>query len=84
MITPPHRDFAIVDQSGLPSNVMQGWIESVTALLNALGIQEGTGSPEGVVTANAKKLYFRTDGSPGTYLYFKTTDNSDTGWVAIG
>lgn len=84
MIIPPYRDAPIVDQKGNASAEMQGWIEVVTNLLNAMEIQEGTGSPEGVITANTKKLYFNTSGSPGSYIYIKTTDNSNTGWVAIG
>lgn len=38
----------------------------------------GTGSPEGVVTANKGATYTATDTQQ---FYFKTTDGTNTGWV---
>ena len=45
-------------------------------------IVQGTGSPEGVVTANVGWLYLRTDGGSGTTLYIKESGTGNTGWVA--
>jgi len=46
-------------------------------------IKWGTGSPEGVVTANIGSIYLRFDGSTSTSLYVKTANNgSATGWTA--
>ena len=42
----------------------------------------GTGSPEGVLTANIGSLYSRTDGGAGTSLYVKESGTGNTGWVA--
>ncbi len=43
----------------------------------------GSGSPEGVVTADIGTLYMRTDGGATTTLYVKTANNgSATGWTA--
>jgi hypothetical protein len=42
----------------------------------------GTGSPEGVVTANVGSLYTRTDGGASTTLYVKESGAGNTGWVA--
>jgi hypothetical protein len=43
----------------------------------------GTGSPEGVVTADIGTLYMRTDGGATTTLYVKTANNgSANGWTA--
>lgn len=43
----------------------------------------GTGSPEGVVTADIGTLYMRTDGGAVTTLYVKTANNaSAVGWTA--
>lgn len=42
----------------------------------------GTGSPEGVVTAPVGSLYTRTDGGAGTTLYVKESGTGNTGWVA--
>jgi len=44
---------------------------------------EGEGSPEGVVEADKAALYLRQDGSPGTLVYVKTSDDSNTGWLAV-
>ncbi len=60
-------------------------VEKLRLWTEAMGnrITEGTGSPEGVVTADIAALYLRQDGSPGTLLYIKTADDSNTGWSAI-
>lgn len=38
----------------------------------------GTGSPEGVVTANKGATYVDTTSNQ---FYFKTTDGTNTGWI---
>ena len=43
---------------------------------------QGTGSPEGVVSAPVGSLYRRTDGGRGTSLYIKESGSDKTGWVA--
>ena len=43
---------------------------------------EGTGTPEGNVTAKRGTRYFRTDGAAGTFCYVKTTTTGNTGWIA--
>ncbi len=45
---------------------------------------EGAGSPEGVVTASRGTQFYRTDGGVGTTLYYKSTVEGNTGWVAHG
>jgi hypothetical protein len=43
----------------------------------------GSGSPEGVVTANVGSIYLRTDGGAGSTLYVKQSGNgTPNGWVA--
>jgi hypothetical protein len=82
MIQNPHRDFPVVDERVLAEPVFQGWIQSVTELLNFFEVMEGSGSPEGIVKAKAKKYYFDTVGAA---LYFKTTNETlDTGWIQLG
>jgi len=44
-------------------------------------IVEGTGSPEGVVTAGIGSTFHRTDGGAGTSFYVKETGTGNTGWV---
>ncbi len=43
-------------------------------------IKWGTGSPEGVVTANIGSMYLRRDGGAGTTLYIKESGTGNTGW----
>lgn len=85
MITPPHRDFPIVDSSGVPTiDRMAPWMDEICNLVNFLEIAEGSGSPEGVIFAEKKKLYFNNAGASGTLVYIKTTDGTvNTGWVNI-
>lgn len=84
MIIQPHRSEAVVTEDLRTQQTMRAWMDSITEMVNFLEIAEGNGSPEGVVEARKKKLYFNNTGSAGTFVYIKTTDTGDTGWVAIG
>ena len=44
-------------------------------------VKTGTGSPEGVVTANMGSLYLNLSGGASTTLYVKQTGAGNTGWV---
>lgn len=45
-------------------------------------IYQGTGSPEGVVTANVGAIYQRLDGGAATSFYVKESGGgTNTGWV---
>lgn len=56
--------------------------DHVTGIIQPAIIFNGTGSPEGVVTASIGALYTRTDGGAGTTLYVKESGTGNTGWVA--
>jgi hypothetical protein len=45
---------------------------------------QGTGSPEGVVTARIGSMYLRTDGGQASAVYYKESGSSNTGWLALG
>jgi len=45
-------------------------------------LRQGTGSPQGVLTAPVGTLYLRTDGTTGATLYVKETGTGNTGWIA--
>jgi hypothetical protein len=47
------------------------------------GIYSGSGSPEGVVTAEPGSIYLNTAGGTDTSLYTKGSGSSNTGWVAV-
>lgn len=52
---------------------------------NELGyIKRGTGSPEGVHTADVGSLFIRSDGGATSTLYVKESGAGNTGWVALG
>lgn len=47
-----------------------------------IGFVQGSGSPEGVVTASPGTAYLNTSGGAGTTLYVKESGTGNTGWVA--
>lgn len=47
------------------------------------GVIEGTGSPEGAVTARVGRMYARLDGGTDTSLYIKSSGTGNTGWRAV-
>ncbi len=71
------------DQAAVRKGDIEAVIEqAVTAALAKAGIIEGTGSPEGFVTAKVGTIYRRLDGSPGSTLYVKESGAGNTGWTA--
>ena len=52
-------------------------------LKRALYDIEGTGSPEGAVTAGVGSIYRRAGGGAETLLYLKNTGTGNTGWVPV-
>jgi hypothetical protein len=44
--------------------------------------RQGTGSPEGVITAGVGSIYLRADGGANTSIYVKESGTGNTGWVA--
>lgn len=58
-----------------------GWKSlNATALSRLL---RGTGSPEGVVTADISALYEQEDGAGGTVLWAKNSGSGNTGWKPL-
>jgi hypothetical protein len=51
-------------------------------LRNATTHSDGSGTPEGVVTAPVGSTFHRTDGGAGTSFYVKESGAGNTGWVA--
>lgn len=56
-----------------------GWL---TLSSNTI-LRDGTGDPEGVITAPVGSLFHRTDGGSGTSLYIKESGSAKLGWVAV-
>jgi len=55
---------------------------SGTLIIGTITISTGTGSPEGVVSANVGSQFMRTDGGANTTLYVKESGTGNTGWIA--
>jgi len=62
--------------SGADMRINMSTSTNMTSLIN------GTGSPEGVVTARVGSIYMRKDGGAGTSFYVKESGTGNTGWVA--
>jgi hypothetical protein len=74
----PYRD------EKMPDRFMR-WIEVLRQTLRPIPrFSKAAGSPESVVTGVQGDRYFRTDGAPGTFVYVKTTNGGNTGWLATG
>lgn len=84
-VIPPKRGQKITElQLGsnqeVPTQIMSEWMEQLSRLVEALQVETGSGSPEGVLVATENKLYRDT---AGNVLYIKTTSTGDTGWVLV-
>lgn len=85
-ITPIERFTAIVrDEQGnqVMSFRMADFIEALTMQVNQNIPLSGTGSPEGVLSAEPFKQYFDTAAAPGSNMYVKMTGSGDTGWTLV-
>jgi hypothetical protein len=69
-----------ITRSGFSEDRFYAWAELMTTIINELQPIYGSGSPEGVVTANEKQVYVDTN-TPGTGIYYKT-GSGNTGWIA--
>ncbi len=70
--------FAILESGVLEHLVASGTLRQK---LGTCEIHEGSGSPEGVVTAPVGSTFHRTDGGAGTSFYVKESGTGNTGWV---
>lgn len=82
-IPAPDPILPIVNENG----TMKDSFRSFTYLITFLPVIIGTGSPEGVISANVSRLYMDDSGGAGTILYVKKlTDiggNTTMGWIAV-
>lgn len=60
------------------------WVQWFQKLVRAVNrLQEGSGTPEGNVTASPGAIYVDTGGGAGVTLYVKETGvGTNTGWIA--
>lgn len=62
---------------------MAEFMEALVSQVNQNIVINGTGSPEGVITAQPFKFYIDTAAASGSNLYAKTTGAGNTGWVLV-
>lgn len=62
---------------------MAEFLEAITLQVNQNIPTSGTGSPEGVVTAEPFKTYLDTAAAAGSNYYIKSTGSGSTGWVLV-
>jgi len=62
---------------------MAEFIEAITLQVNQNIILNGTGSPEGVVTAEPFKTFLDTAAAAGSNYYIKRTGSGNTGWILV-
>ena len=79
MIAELRRTETITDD-GLMNGRMRDWAREITRQVNFNTIVDGSGSPEGVLTAEPNKFY-RDTAVPN--LYWKSTGSGDTGWLLV-
>lgn len=73
----------VAKQDGVLSDRLAQFLEDLTRQVNLSTVLTGSGSPEGVVTANVTQQYMDTAGGAGTILYIKQTGNGNTGWILV-
>lgn len=76
---------AILDDRGdaVMTLRMDEFLRAVTLQVNQNIPISGTGSPEGVVTAEPFKIYLDTAAAAGSNLYIKKTGSGNTGWQLV-
>ena len=62
---------------------MAEFIEELTRQVNHNTLASGTGSPEGVVTAEPLKRSFDTAAAAGSNFYIKKTGSGSAGWQLV-
>lgn len=86
-ITPLERFTAVTEKGAFDNEVMTlQFAEFMEALARQVSQNipaSGTGSPEGVLTAEPFKMYLDTAAAAGSNLYIKKTGSGNTGWQLV-
>ncbi|MHC4648674.1 MAG: hypothetical protein ACYTBJ_24725 [Planctomycetota bacterium] len=81
MIIALERFIPWLDTNNRPTQRTAEYIEEMTKRVNLNTPIVGTGSPEGVVTANPTQKYMDTAGTAGNISYIKQSGTGSTGWI---
>lgn len=77
------RFMEIITKNRLPTLRLSEFLDIMTRQVNQNTPASGSGSPEGVVTAEPFNLYVDTAGGAGTVLYVKQSGSGNTGWILV-
>jgi hypothetical protein len=77
------RFTATVSEDDTMTLRMAEFLEALTRQVNQNITISGTGSPEGVVTAEPFKTFLDTAAAAGSNYYVKKTGSGDTGWQLV-
>lgn len=83
MIIALERFEQVIDESGRLTLRASEFFEELTRITNLNAPLQGTGSPEGVLTAEIGQRYMDTAGAAGSVLYIKQSGSGDTGWKLV-
>lgn len=72
-----------VDQEGIPTIRGIEFLQDLVNHVNNNSKLSGSGSPEGVISADIGILYWDTAGTAGNILYIKKTGSGSTGWILV-
>lgn len=81
MIIAPTRFDQLINKDGTPTLRLSLWLEETTRAININTPIQGTGSPEGIITAEVGQRYMDTNGVSEAVLYIKQTGAGNTGWM---
>lgn len=82
-ITAVERFSKIAEPDDTMTLRMAEFIEALALQVNQNIPTSGTGSPEGVVTAEPFKTYLDTAAAAGSNFYVKKTGSGSTGWQLV-
>tara|TARA_R110002096_G_scaffold322008_5_gene516138 strand:- start:1213 stop:1473 length:261 start_codon:yes stop_codon:yes gene_type:complete len=82
IVRPDGQKPIVIDDSTM-FYVFREWTAAITDEVNKRSLIVGTGSPEGVVTAEIGQEYMDDAGTASAIKYIKKTGTSNTGWILI-
>jgi hypothetical protein len=72
-----------VNASVTDAAALNNTVTALSATVTQYAVKSGSGSPEGVLTAEPTVMYMDTAGGAGTILYIKQTGSGNTGWILV-
>ena len=82
-IPTPEATRPVVITDATMHELFREWTRQITNEVNARSLIIGTGSPEGVVTANQGTEYMDDAGTASTIKYIKKSGTGNTGWILV-